>query len=68
MMNFGSDLVTIEDVEAIAETEGAILCDIDGDEIWIPKSQIDESSEVSDDQDVGTLVVSRWIAEKKGLA
>jgi hypothetical protein len=60
-------LVTLEDVKAIAETDLAVLCIIESDEVWVPQSQIDEDSEVFENGTEGTLIVTRWWAEKKGL-
>lgn len=57
----------IEDVLAIRETAKALLCIIDGDEVWIPKSVIDDDSEVYQDGDEGDLVITEWFAEKEGL-
>lgn len=49
-------------------TAKALLCDIEGREHWIPKSQIIEAeSEVNNQDDEGTLVMTQWIAEQKGL-
>lgn len=61
------DGVEIDDVEVKVETDKALLVDIDGDEYWLPKSQILEDSEVQGKDDVGTLLVTRWWAEKEGL-
>ena len=56
------------DVVAVAETELALLCFFrEGEEIWIPKSQLLPESEVQTRGDVGTLVITRWIAMKNGL-
>jgi hypothetical protein len=60
--------VKIEDARCIRATEKAILVEIDGDQHWIPQSQVDADSEVWKEGDEGTLVVSDWIAEQKGLA
>lgn len=38
-----------------------------GEEFWIPKSVIDEDSEVQGQHDEGTLIVAEWWAEKEGL-
>ena len=58
----------IEKVSVIAATSKALLCDIDGEEVWIPKSQIiEDESEVWDEDDEGTLVITEWIAKEKGL-
>ena len=61
----------------LKETEKALLVDIEGEECWVPWSQVDcEESDFkpgcSTDGDVkagdvGELVVSGWIAEQKGL-
>ena len=62
------DTVSIEDVRCIRATEKAILCEIDGEEIWIPQSQVDENSEVWKEGQEGTLVVSTFFARMKGLS
>ncbi len=59
--------VTISKVRALRATERAVLCEIDGDEHWIPKSQIDDDSEVYDAGHEGDLVITEWIATQKGL-
>lgn len=51
----------------LKETEAAILIDVDGDEIWIPKSQIHEDSQVRELGDRGELVIPEWLAIEKGL-
>jgi hypothetical protein len=61
------NVVEFADVKCKASTDKACLCDIDGEEVWIPLSQIDEDSEVWDYEDEGTLVITRWIAEQRGL-
>jgi hypothetical protein len=57
----------IADVNILRSTESAVLCLIENEEIWIPQSQIDDESEVWEEGDNGTLVISLWIAEQKGL-
>ena len=64
--------VSIEDAVAIRETDKALLVRVgaDGDdqkEVWIPKSQILDDSEVFEMGGEGTLVVPRWIVEEKEL-
>lgn len=51
------------------ETVKAILFEDagSGEEFWIPKSVIDEDSEVQGLADEGTLIVAEWWAEKEGL-
>ena len=62
---------TVEfDVRVVACSDRAILCEIDGEEYWIPMSQIASGSEIdesSERDDEGVLVMSKWIAKQKGL-
>lgn len=63
------ETVEFKGVHAKRETDRALLCVIDGEEHWIPKSQIHDDSEVYDDSDNadGTLVLTEWICKEKGL-
>lgn len=62
-----------ENCEVIAETEkgcvdkGSILVNIEGNEVWIPKNQVHVNSEVYRMDTEGTLIITDWIAEKRGL-
>ncbi len=62
------DTVEIE-VEVLRETDKALLVrTAEGDEVWIPQSQIDDDSEVySVKSSPGTMTVTLWIATQKGL-
>lgn len=52
----------------IKETALAVLVDIPGiGEKWIPKSQIDDDSEVWEEGNEGTLVITEWFALERGL-
>ncbi len=55
------------DAECLKETDAALLCDIEGEEMWIPKGQVLSDSEVWQEGDAGVLVVTNWIAREKGL-
>lgn len=59
--------VSIEDVACLRATEKAILVNVDGEELWIPLSQVDDDSEVYSEGDEGTLIITAWIARQKGL-
>jgi hypothetical protein len=62
--------VTIHDAVCKAESEKAILVsfpDTDADDCWIPKSQLDDDSEVFEKGGSGKLVIPRWLAQKAGL-
>lgn len=64
----GDEPVTLSDVTVEHETDQALLCEIHGEKVWIPKSQITDDSEVYEAGTEGDLVITHWIAEKKGLA
>lgn len=58
------------DATVIRETELAVLVEVDGEEVWIPDSQIDDDSEIyvgAGEGTEGVLVVNDWIAKQKGL-
>jgi len=60
--------VRIEGVRCLHETPKAILVRIAGEKHWIPQSQITDDSEVWGKDDVGTLVITGWLARQKHLA
>lgn len=65
----GNDDVEIfRNVRCIAETPKAILVEINGQEYWIPQSQVDDDSDVYKEGDEGKLIIKAWLAEKLGLA
>jgi hypothetical protein len=59
--------VTLENVTLGKETDKAILATINGEDHWIPHSQITKI-ERSPNKGCDKLVVSLWIAQQKGLA
>ena len=61
------DVVTIH-AHAIKDTGLALICQVDGQSVVIPKSQIREASEVKKEGDEGDLVIPEWLAAQKGLA
>ena len=69
-MSKNNEPVLFEDVEVLATTDLALLCDIEGDEHWIPKSQILNGGDLQDDAekgDKGELVIPEWLAVDEGL-
>jgi len=60
--------VEIEVEEVLNVTDRAVLCAVDGEEHWIPRSQIDvEGADFEAGEVDFTLSVTRWFAEKEGL-
>lgn len=56
--------VTVECVRKY-ETDNAVLIEIDGEDVWIPLSQVESMH--FDSRSNGSIVVSDWIAKQKGL-
>lgn len=61
------EYVEIEGVTLVRQTAKAGHFEIEGDMYWVPWSQIDYGSPEKNG-DHGTLYVTRWWAEKEGLA
>ena len=60
--------VTLLRTKCLRETEKAILVELnDGQELWVPKSQVDDDSEVYQKGDTGSLVITAWFASREGL-
>ena len=59
---------TVEfDGVCLRETDAALLVEIDGEEYWMPKAQVDDASDVQTEGDIGLICISEWIATQKGL-
>jgi hypothetical protein len=62
------DAVVVGTADVIRDTGKALLVRIGEGEHWIPQSQIHADSEVySLSTSGGKLIVSKWIAEQRGL-
>lgn len=67
-----ADRAEFENALCVGESEKALLVKLPELEkpVWIPKSQVDDDSEVygaDPRENKGTLIVSQWIAEQKDL-
>ncbi len=63
-----SSYVQVDVTVIVRETEAAFLIEVDGEQYWCPKSQV-ESADTYEmgDQEV-TLSITEWWAKKEGLA
>lgn len=59
--------VTIEVEEVKAETELAFLFVINGEESWVPKSQVEDADDIEKGFSGIEVEVAEWFAEKEGL-
>lgn len=62
-----SNWVHVDVAHIVRATENALLVEIDGEEIWLPRSQVSdgESYEVGDTN--VTLSITEWLARRRGL-
>lgn len=58
---------TFEKVTVAHETKDALVVMIDGKKHWVPKSAVDEDSEVYKMDTDGKFIVAEWWAIKAGL-
>ena len=62
-----SDTFTLEDIEVIKETAKALLVDFEDESYWIPKSQVDDDSEVWKMGQKGDMIITHWITSQMGF-
>ncbi len=62
-----SNWVHVDVDEIIRETEKAFLVRIDGDEVWLPKSQLSDADDYEQGDTDCTMSISEFIAKEKGL-
>jgi hypothetical protein len=68
MSRDGDEPVEIEIEEpAFANTGRAVLVRYQGEEMWIPFSEIDPASDVWKKGDTGKMIIPRWLARNKGI-
>ncbi len=60
-----SQWVHLEDCEVKRVTDKALLVEYDGEEVWLPISQVSEGDKY-EEGDVCTISVTEWIAKQKG--
>jgi ribosomal protein S1 len=53
--------------EVLQLTDNAALLDVDGNDVWIPFSQVEDNGKNLNIGDTGMVYITEWIAEKKGL-
>ena len=61
------NLVTIHDVDIKHETDNAVLIECDGEEYWIPFSQVEEMTKGANGRE-SSITITQWIADQKGLS
>lgn len=60
-------LLGLSPVTCLTATPKALCVEWRGVSYWIPINQIDQTSEVTASGDTGILIITKWIAEKKGF-
>lgn len=64
---YKDEVVEFLDCQSKEDSGLALLIVIEGKAYWIPKSTIDDNSEVYRANQQGKFIIKRWMAEKKGL-
>jgi hypothetical protein len=62
-----SNYVHVNVDKVLRETEKAFLVLVDGEEVWLPHSQIADWDDYEAGDENVTMSVTEWIAEQKGL-
>lgn len=62
-----SNYVHLSVEEVVKETDKALLVRIDGEDVWIPLSQIADADDYEPGDTDITLSVTKWFADKEGL-
>lgn len=62
-----SGYVHLDVEKVVRQTDSAFLLVIDGEDYWIPKSQIADPETYEPGDENVTVSVTEWIAKQKGL-
>lgn len=62
-----SSYVYVQVDRIVRETDKALLCDIGGEEMWLPKSQIADADDYCDGDEDVEIAITDWLAKEKGL-
>ena len=62
-----SGWVHLEDCAVLQTTANAILIDYEGEEIWLPRSQVSEGEKYEMGDQGVTISASEWICRQKGI-
>lgn len=63
-----SRYVEVEVDDCLRTTDAAALLVIDGDEHWVPFSQIEDNGEPLEEGFSGELYLTRWICDQKEIS
>lgn len=59
--------VEFPDAKVKRTTPSALLVEVDGRKVWVPRSQLLEENDVSEEGEEGLLVIPEWLAIERGL-
>jgi hypothetical protein len=62
------DFCVFDYVTVIAANKTSMLCEIDNEQVWIPRNQMLEGTDLEFKGDEGMLVIPSWLARQKDLA
>lgn len=59
--------VPLHDCKIVRETDKAILVEYDGEDVWLPHSQIREAYKLEIGTSGVTVEVTAWLCKQKGI-
>ena len=62
-----SNWVHLDDCDVLRTTEKAILVEYDGEEIWLPRSQVSDGEQYEEGDTGVTISITEYIAREKGI-
>ncbi len=62
-----SGYVHVEFEQILQETDAAFLITIQDEDVWLPKSQIANPEDYTEGDAGGTISITEWIANEKGI-
>lgn len=62
-----SNWVHLESCNVLRTTDAAILVEYEGEEIWLPISQVSEGEKYEEGDEDITISITEWLAGVKGI-
>lgn len=60
------EFVPVEVGGILVATDRAVLVEVDGEEVWVPRSVIEGGDGLEESEETQEIDVAEWFAEKKG--
>ena len=61
----GDDDFVVDGAVLKQETDGAVLVEVGGEDLWLPKSQVRSREDLTEPGDVGSVTIPLWLARDR---